>query len=52
MELTSTVVRAIDVVTVSSSGDLDTTVDVSSDSGIDEMVGGPGLLVRVSGGER
>ena len=43
VELTSTVVRAIDIVTVSSSGDLDTTFDVSSNSGIDVAVGGPGL---------
>ena len=43
MELVSRVVRANDVVTVASSDDANTTVDISSDSGIDEMVGGPGL---------
>ena len=49
MELVSTVSTGSLVVTVASSGDESDsgrTVELSSDSGIDEMVGGPGLGYR------
>ena len=49
VELISRVVPANDVVTVASSDDANTTVDISSDSGIDEMLAQDWVIIRWRG---
>ena len=49
VELISRVVRANDIVTVASSDEANTTVDISSDSGIDEMLAQDWVIIRWRG---